>query len=104
MAGSHWQIQRTVGTKTHYGKVETLRVEEAPERVVNTALRAAKLIGNGFYGVDLKEVGRRTYVMEINDNPSIEAGYEDRALKDDLYFRIMEVFLKRIEQRKESRT
>ena len=61
------------------------------------------MIGDGFYGVDLKESGRRTYVIEVNDNPSIEAGFEDRVLKEDLYLKLMEVFLKRIEARKEAR-
>ncbi|GMU94255.1 MAG: 30S ribosomal protein S6 modification protein [Candidatus Hydrogenedentota bacterium] len=104
MAEKHWQIQRTdKAGKTHYGKVDTLPIEKAPPHVVSTALRASKLIGNGFYGVDLKESGRRTYVIEVNDNPSIEAGFEDRVLKDELYLRIMEVFLKRIEERKEAR-
>ena len=78
-------------------------IEDAPDHVVNTALRACKLIGNGFYGVDLKESGRRTYVIEVNDNPSVEAGFEDRILKDDLYLAVMEVFLKRIEAQKEAR-
>ena len=44
--------------------------------------------------------GRKAYVIEVNDNPSIEAGYEDRVLKDELYFRVMEVFLERIEKSK----
>ncbi|MBM3290019.1 MAG: RimK family alpha-L-glutamate ligase, partial [Candidatus Hydrogenedentes bacterium] len=104
MAEKHWQIQRRDDKgKTHYGKVDTLPVDDAPEHVVTTALRASKLIGNGFYGVDLKESGRRTYVIEVNDNPSVEAGFEDRVLKDDLYLRVMEVFLERIEAQKEAR-
>ena len=104
MAPKHWQIQRTDhGGKIHFGKVETMAVEKAPAQVVRTALRAANLIGDGLYGVDLKHIGRKTYVIEINDNPSIEAGVEDAVLKDELYMRIMSVFLKRIEQRKEAR-
>ncbi len=102
MAPKHWQIQRTdtVG-KTHYGRVETFTVEDAPPEVVKTALRAANLIGDGLYGVDLKQVGNKVYVIEINDNPSIDAGYEDRALKEGLYTEIMSVFLSRIEQSKQ---
>src|SRR5262249_13189425 len=104
MAQRHWQIQRKDNHgKTHYGKVDTLPIEDTPPHVVATALRGSKLIGNGFYGVDLKESGRRTYVIEVNDNPSVEAGFEDRVLKDDLYLRVMEVFLKRIEEHKEAR-
>lgn len=104
MAKDHWQIQRTdtIG-RTHYGEVETLRVEDAPAEVVRAALRAAQLIGDGLYGVDLKEKNGRVYVIEINDNPSIESGFEDRALKDELYNRIMQVFLTRIERQKNPR-
>ena len=82
------------------GKTEALSVGEAPDRVVKMALRAARLIGDGFYGVDIKEVGKRLYVIEINDNPNIDAGNEDSVLKDALYREVMGVFLKRIEARK----
>jgi glutathione synthase/RimK-type ligase-like ATP-grasp enzyme len=98
MAKEHWQIvdyQRS--GKIEEGPVETLAVEEAPEKVVKTALRAARLIGDGFYGVDLKVIKNKCYVIEINDNPSIEAGYEDAVLKDDLYLTVMRVFRNRIE-------
>ncbi len=101
MARRHWQIVHRDGEgQSDYGKVETLPVELAPRQVVRTALKAANLIGDGFYGVDLKQVGRQCYVIEVNDNPSIDAGYEDEVLKDDLYTRVMEVFLRRIEQSK----
>ena len=101
MARRHWQIINPSDNGTaREGRVETLPVELAPRNVVRTALRAANLIGNSFYGVDVKQVGRKAYVIEVNDNPSIEAGYEDRVLKDELYFRVMEVFLERIEKSK----
>ena len=64
------------------------------------ALKAANLIGNGFYGVDLKQVGKKIYVIEINDNPSIDAGVEDRILKDNLYLEIMQTILERVELKK----
>lgn len=101
MAGRHWQIvQRDKSGKTREGKAETLEVEDAPAAVVRTALRAARLIGDGLYGVDLKAIGRRCVVMEINDNPNIDAGVEDAVLGDALYERIMQTFLQRIEVRK----
>lgn len=43
-------------------------------------------------------------MIEVNDNPSIDAGYEDVLLKDSLYERIMEVFVRRIEKQKERRS
>jgi glutathione synthase/RimK-type ligase-like ATP-grasp enzyme len=101
MAPRHWQIIRHDGRgKRREGRVETLAVEDAPPRVVRTALRAANLIGDGFYGVDLKQVGNKVYVIEVNDNPSIDGGYEDARLGDALYRRVMEVFLARLRARK----
>lgn len=46
--------------------------------------------------MDLKTVGRQCYVIEINDNPSIDAGLEDKVLKDELYNKIMRVFFERV--------
>jgi len=41
--------------------------------------------------------------MEINDNPSLEAGYEDTVEGEALYRRLAEVFVQRIEARKAGR-
>jgi glutathione synthase/RimK-type ligase-like ATP-grasp enzyme len=100
MAKKHWQIvSRDENGHRRYGKVETLPVGLAPKKVVSTALKAANLIGNGLYGVDLKQCGKDCCVVEVNDNPNIDAGVEDAILKDELYERIIEGFLKRIERR-----
>ena len=106
MVPGHWQIIRHGDDKHDYveGKTEALSVGEAPDRVVKMALRAANLIGDGFYGVDIKQVGKRLYVIEINDNPNVDAGNEDSVLKDALYREVMGVFLKRIEARKRGAT
>ncbi len=103
MARKHWQIVRRDGSGAvaEDGRSETLPVEHVPSAVVKTALRAANLIGDGLYGVDLKQVGKQVYVIEVNDNPSIDAGVEDAVLKDELYLRIMRVMVRRIEQKKE---
>jgi len=101
MAAGHWQILRKGKSgKDIYGRVETLPVGKAPKKVINTALKAAAAIGDGLYGVDLKQVGNKVYVIEVNDNPNIDAGFEDEVLQDELYLRVVEVFLKRIERRK----
>ena len=47
-------------------------------------MRAAAERGDGLYGVDLKDVDGRAIVIEINDNPSIDAGVEDQVLVADL--------------------
>jgi glutathione synthase/RimK-type ligase-like ATP-grasp enzyme len=102
MARRHWQIisRDDSGENAVEGGCQTLVIGEAPKEVVQTALKAANLIGSGLYGVDLKQIGNQCYVIEINDNPSIEAGYEDRVLKGALYREIMSVFLQRIEATK----
>ena len=82
------------------GSTVALSVGEAPEIVVRTAVHAANLIGDGLYGVDLKQDGQQCYVMEVNDNPNIDAGNEDGVLKDALYREVMGVFLRRIRERK----
>jgi glutathione synthase/RimK-type ligase-like ATP-grasp enzyme len=101
MASRHWQIvRRDSDGRVHEGEADTLAVEDAPPQVVRLALRAANLIGNGLYGVDLKQAGRRCYVIEVNDNPSIDAGVEDAVLKDELYRSIMQLMMQRVEERK----
>ncbi|MCA9034132.1 MAG: RimK family protein [Planctomycetaceae bacterium] len=101
MAPGHWQIirQETHGSG-RYGKVETLPVELAPAKAVKSALKAANLIGDGLYGVDVKESNGRFVVIEVNDNPNINAGVEDAVLKDELYRRIVEVFVRRMEHKR----
>ncbi|MEX2354098.1 MAG: RimK family protein [Gammaproteobacteria bacterium] len=101
MARRHWQIiNRDASGKTDEGHVDTLSIGEAPDEVIKTALKATNLIGDGLYGVDIKQLGQKCYVIEVNDNPSIDAGFEDAVLKDALYREIMGIFLKRIENRK----
>lgn len=100
MATGHWQIIQQKEGKTRYGKSETIPIELAPRKAVQVALKAANLIGDGLYGVDVKESNGHFSVIEVNDNPNLDAGYEDAILKDELYRRIISVFLRRIEQRK----
>jgi glutathione synthase/RimK-type ligase-like ATP-grasp enzyme len=102
MAAGHWQIvKREPGHRGYEeGPVKAVAVAEAPEEVVKIALKAANLIGDGLYGVDIKQVGGRCYVIEVNDNPNVDAGNEDGVLKDALYREIMGSFVRRIEARK----
>jgi glutathione synthase/RimK-type ligase-like ATP-grasp enzyme len=103
MARKHWQIISRTGDETDYGRVEAVPVELVPRHVVRTAVKAASLIGDSLYGVDLKQVGRQCHVIEVNDNPSIDAGFEDALLKETLYQRIIEHFVRKLERLKERR-
>jgi glutathione synthase/RimK-type ligase-like ATP-grasp enzyme len=99
MAPSHWQIVKRDDDGVHEGDAETMPVEDAPANVIKLATRAADLMGDGLYGVDLKVVRGKPVVIEVNDNPNIDAGVEDAALGDELYLRIMQHFFWKLEAR-----
>jgi glutathione synthase/RimK-type ligase-like ATP-grasp enzyme len=99
MAPGHWQIVKRDEQGVHEGDSVTLPIEEAPEDVVKLAVRASALMGDGLYGVDLKVVGGKAMVIEVNDNPNIDAGVEDAVLGDAMYRAVMQYFLRRFEER-----
>lgn len=71
-----------------WGRTVSMKKTNTPMRVRDVALRACRVVGKGLYGVDIKEINGEFLVVEINDNPSIYAGYED--LRDkDLYDKII---------------
>ena len=103
MAKDHWQIYDwKSGRRVKDGAHETLPVEKVPPRILKMAQRAASLIGDGFYGVDIKQSGNKIVVIEINDNPSIDAGVEDYVLKDALYEEVMKFMVTRIKMKRET--
>ncbi|HMN34636.1 MAG TPA: RimK family protein [Chiayiivirga sp.] len=104
MSRGHWQIydhaHGSARGQPRAGGFKTLPVRDAPAAVVKLAQKATAPIGNGLYGVDIKSDGARTVVIEVNDNPSIDAGVEDLYLGEDLYRRIMAEFLRRLERKR----
>src|SRR5438874_372953 len=97
MAPGHWKIIKVEGEQQPIeGKTVAMTIGEAPEQVINTAVRAANLIGRGLYGADLKQVGDRVYLIEVNINPNIDAGNEDQVLGPALYREVLGVFARRI--------
>jgi glutathione synthase/RimK-type ligase-like ATP-grasp enzyme/ribosomal protein S18 acetylase RimI-like enzyme len=98
MSKDHWQIYNWNGQNEDIeGDSETLAVEEVPEIILNTAQKAAGLIGYGLYGVDLKLIDNLAYVVEVNDNPNIDHGVEDLILKEKLYEILLDSIINRIE-------
>lgn len=99
MSRNHWQVVKHRGDGSiGEGGHRTLAVERVPPEVLDLAVRAAALVGDGLYGVDLKENARGIFVIEINDNPNLEHGVEDLVLKGDLYRTILDEFVRRIER------
>ena len=100
MAKGHWQIiQSNQDGKRRYGSprrcLSSSRPSSCPGRLESRQPDRQWLIRRRCQGVR-----RQFYVIEVNDNPNLDSKYEDAMLKDELYRRIMKVFLKRIEQRK----
>ncbi len=71
-----------------WGRTVSLKKRNMPPRLREVALKACSVVGKGLYGVDIKEVGGEYVVVEVNDNPSIYAGYED-SMDKDIYQRII---------------
>lgn len=99
MVNNHWQIYQHGEGEVLSGEFDTLPTFETPKKVLDVAIQATKLIGDGLYGVDLKQADDEVVVIEVNDNPSIESGVEDKYLGDQLYREIISEFLRRMEAR-----
>ena len=97
MARNHWQIvnHRPDG-KAVEGGFKTMALAEAPPEVVDLAVRASRLIGDGLYGVDLKQTDEGVVVIEINDNPNLDHGIEDAVSRDELWTRLTGWFTSRL--------
>jgi len=103
MVKGHWQIYKHGDDpkSPDSGNFDAPPIWEVPPKVLDAALKAARLIGDGLYGVDLKQAGERVAVIEVNDNPSIDSDVEDLLLGDALYHEIIAEFLRRMEQRRQ---
>lgn len=88
-----WKILTyTPDGKTVYGAVKGVPLEEAPQPLLELAVKAANAVGKGLYGVDLKQTKDDYVVIEVNDNPTINAGDEDQ-VNGELYERLIRFLL-----------
>ena len=97
MARGHWQIIKHGPNGAREGGSKTLAIADVPPRVIEVALKAARAIGPGLYGVDIKESNGEIVVIEVNDNPNLEHGVEDLIGKDEVWTRLLNWFIKRID-------
>ena len=70
-----------------------MSLKDANPLLIQRAAEAAAAIGNGLYGIDLKQVGDDFIVIEVNDTPTILAGDEDQKASD-LYERLVTFLMK----------
>ena len=82
-----FKIQASVNGHIVYCGVDSVPPEEVPPHVIQLGIDAGNAIGRGLYGVDIKNNNGDAYVIEVNDNPSIESG------EDDCYPRVFETII-----------
>jgi glutathione synthase/RimK-type ligase-like ATP-grasp enzyme len=98
MAKNHWQIYNHSADGKKTGGFDAMPTFEVPRPVLKAAINATKPIGDGFYGVDIKQNGKEVYIIEVNDNPSIESAVEDKFLEGELYDAVMADFRRRLDE------
>ncbi|ESR26160.1 RimK family protein [Lutibaculum baratangense] len=98
MAKKHWQIVKhhADGSATE-GGFRAFSFENAPQDVLDIGVRSARLIGDGLYGVDIKQNADGVFVIEVNDNPNMEHGVEDAVEKDRVWSRLAKWFHDRLD-------
>ena len=69
-----FKIQASVNGHIVYCGVESMPEAAVPPHVVQLGIEAGNAIGNGLYGVDIKNNNGDACVIEVNDNPSLESG------------------------------
>jgi glutathione synthase/RimK-type ligase-like ATP-grasp enzyme len=84
-----WKVRSLIDGKHQWGRVVPIMRKNAPKKLEKLAVDITRCVGDGLYGLDVKELDGNFYCIEINDNPSFYAGLEDG--KDyDLYEKIID--------------
>lgn len=101
MAKGHWQIYNWDAKikDDQDGNADCLPIEKVPANIIKIAVKSAKLMGKGLYGIDIKEVDSKAVVIEINDNPNIDAGVEDDFYGDQVYIDILSALKNRLDNK-----
>jgi glutathione synthase/RimK-type ligase-like ATP-grasp enzyme len=95
MADEDWKIIKYDRNGEYItGKHECVKIEDIPTCVLVAAAKCDVIIDHGLYGIDIKEVDGKAYVIEINDNASIDASVEDGLEGEKIYATIMRYFLR----------
>jgi len=101
MARKHRQIGNHDRRGRHAeGGFRTFTLSETPAEVLDVAGREARCIGDGLYGVDIKETPEGIFVIEVNDNPNLNHGCEDTGEKDQVWVRLTQWFIDKLEKQR----
>ena len=94
MVPGHWQIIKD----KQEGHWETLLPENYPSEICELAIQASYCVGDGLYGVDIKETSKGLLLIEINDNPTLD--FDGEALYGQVFERILDHFKEKLNGRK----
>lgn len=90
MSKNDWRIIKYDRSDNYCeGDHKTIPLSKVPPEILQIAVKASNSIGNGLYGVDIKVFNGKILVIEVNDNPSIDAGVEDEIYENELYYKIV---------------
>ncbi|MCZ7400135.1 MAG: RimK family alpha-L-glutamate ligase [Candidatus Methanoperedens sp.] len=83
-----WKVKSKINGRNVWGDTIALPRESIAPELKDICISLSKCVGNGLYGLDVKETDSGYKVIEINDNPSIYDGYED-SVDTDIYEKII---------------
>lgn len=83
-----WKVKSKINGRNVWGDTIALPRESIDPELKDICISLSKCVGNGLYGLDVKETDSGYKVIEINDNPSIYDGYED-SVDADIYEKII---------------
>lgn len=87
-----WKVKSKINGKNVWGDTVAVPKESISPELKDICIALSKCVGDGLYGLDVKETNDGYKVIEINDNPSIYDGYED-AVDKDIYEKIINVLI-----------
>ncbi len=83
-----WKVKSKINGKNVWGDTIAVPRDSISPELEKISISLSKCVGDGLYGLDVKETDDGYKVIEINDNPSIYDGYED-TIDTDIYEKII---------------
>ncbi|MCZ7372950.1 MAG: RimK family alpha-L-glutamate ligase, partial [Candidatus Methanoperedens sp.] len=83
-----WKVKSNINGKNVWGDTIALPRDSISPELKDVCIDLSKCVGDGLYGLDVKETDNGYKVIEINDNPSLYEGYED-TVDSDIYEKII---------------
>lgn len=83
-----WKVKSKINGRNVWGDTIAMPRDSISPGLKEICINLSKCVGDGLYGLDVKETNDGYKVIEINDNPSIYDGHED-AVDTDIYEKII---------------